>query len=163
MMNQISRVALSIFVLFSASTAFAAPKVGDSATLTGTLTGTGINMKVTTFQKITAYDANKNVYTIEQTQTVGPQPGQTTTAQVNGGDMLTEETAAQIVAGCESQKIGTKENVSVGAGNFSTCKVAGENGSTIWITPVPFGVVKLSTKIPVGTIDLGMASFTRGQ
>ena len=153
---------LSALALAFSTAALAAPKVGDSATLAGNLVGNGINLKVTTFQKITAYDQNTDVFTVEQTQTIGAQ-AQTKDVQVKGSDMLTEETAALIVQGCASQKIGTKEHITVAAGAFDTCRVAGQNGSTLWIAPIPFGVVKLQTAISVGTISLGMSQFTHGR
>jgi hypothetical protein len=158
-----SRLSLSVslFALVAASAAFAMPKVGDSATLDGTLVGQGVNAKVTTNQKITAFNANTGVYTVLQTQTIAGQ-SQSKEVQVASGDMMSEETAAMVVQACESQAIGKKETVNVGAGAFDTCRVAGNDGAVIWIAPVPFGVVKLQTAISVGTINLGMSSFVRG-
>jgi hypothetical protein len=155
-------VLVSLFALVSATAAFAAPKVGDSAVMDGALVGNGVNMKVTTAQKVTAYNANTGVYTVVQTQTVA---GQTQSKEVTvaASDMMSEETAALIVASCESQSIGKKEHVTVGAGQFDTCRVNSENGSILWIAPVPFGVVKLQTAISAGTISLGATAFTRGQ
>lgn len=157
-----SRIVLvSLFALASAS-AFAAPKVGDSATLDGTLVGQGINAKVTTSQTVTAFNANSGVYTVHQVQTIAGQ-SQAKDVNVASDDMMSEETAALIVQFCESQSLGKKERITVAAGTFDTCRVPGNAGSTIWVAPVPFGMVKLSSPLSIGTVDLGMTSFTRGQ
>ena len=153
---------LSILSLVFAASAFAAPKVGDSATLDGSLTGQGVNMKITTFQKITAFDVNTAVYTVEQTQSVADQV-QTKEVSVAASSMMSEESATLIVTHCASEQIGTPEHITVAAGSFDTCRVAAPNGSILWIAPIPFGVVKLSTAIDVGTVNLGASTFTRGK
>ncbi len=153
---------LSLLALAFATTALAAPKVGDSATMDGTLIGDGINAKVSTTQKITALNANTGVYTVLQSQTVAGQV-QSKEVQVAASDLMSEENAALIVSACESQGIGKSEHVAVGAGAFDTCRVTSQNGSLLWIATVPFGVVKIVTKVSAGTVELGASAFTRGQ
>ncbi|MBS1962626.1 MAG: hypothetical protein JST04_10445 [Bdellovibrionales bacterium] len=155
-------LSLSLVALVSAASAFADPKVGDSATLDGTLVGPGLNAKVVTSQKITAYNANTGVYTIAQSQTVA---GQTDSREVQAtaDDMMTEDQAAAVVSMCESGQIGKKEKITVGAGAFDTCHAVGNDGTELWIAAVPFGIVKLQTKVQAGTVSLGASGFTRGQ
>lgn len=153
---------LSAFALFAIPTAFAAPKVGDTATLEGTLVGDGMNARVSTVQKVIASDVNTGVYTVQQVQTIGSQ-STTKEIQVSAGDMITEEIAAKVVELCESQGIGQKERVTVGAGTFNTCRAVGNGGDTIWAAAVPFGYVKLQTKTPAGTVNISLTSFSRGK
>lgn len=152
----------SVLALTLVSSAFAAPKVGDSATLSGTVVGNGVNAPVITNQKITGYNVNTDVYTIVRSQTVAGQ-SQSTEIQVAAGDLLSEETAVMIVMACESQGIGTKEYIKVASGEFDSCRVVGDNGSMIWVASVPFGIVKIETQISIGKVSVGMSSFSRGQ
>lgn len=154
-------LAATILVLASAASAFAGPKVGDSAAMDGFLVGDGMNAKVSTVQKITAYNVNTGVYTILQTQTVGAN-SQSKEVQVVIDDMITDENGAMIVSFCESQAIGKKERITVAAGTYDTCRVTNSTGSVIWVAGVPFGIVKLQTSISAGTITLGAAGFSRG-
>ena len=160
-MKTVSSRLFIFLIAFAATAAYAAPKVGDSATLEGKFSGSGTKADVTTLQKITGYNANTGVYTIEQTQTVGAD-SQTKEIQVKAEDLMSEETATMIVQVCESQGIGKNEKVEVAAGSFTTCRVSND-GATLWVAPVPFGVVKLSTKITAGSVNLGLTKFTRGQ
>lgn len=155
-------LSLSLVALVSATAALADPKIGDSATLDGTLVGPGLNAKVVTSQKITAFNANTGVYTISQSQTVA---GQTDSREVQATaeDMMSEDQAAAVVAACESGQIGKNESIKVGAGTFDTCHAVGNDGTELWIAAVPFGIVKLQTKVQAGTVSLGASGFTRGQ
>jgi translation initiation factor RLI1 len=157
-----SRLVVATFAFGIAVTAQAAPKVGDSATLDGFLnTGNG-KVKVTTAQSITEYNVNTDVYTVKQFQAIGNDT-ETTEVQAGPDEIMSEELAANIVEICESNGLGKKEKVKVAAGTFNTCRVSTDDGSVLWIAAVPFGIVKLTTAIPTGSISLGATSFSRGQ
>lgn len=157
-----SRLLVSVLALVSAASAIAGPKVGDYATMSGALVSDDLNAKVSTTQEITAYNSNTGVYTVRQTQTIGPD-SQSKEVQVVADDLMTEENGAAIATYCESQAIGKKDRITVTAGTYDTCRVTNSNGSILWIAGVPFGVVKLQTKISGGTITLGAAAFSRGR
>jgi hypothetical protein len=144
-----------------ATSAFAAPKVGDQILLEGTYSATGVEMQVSLEKKVSAYNANTDVFAVDTTQKAGPDV-QTTSENVASGDMLSEEVAAQIVEACAGG-IGSVEEIQVKAGSFRTCHTTMEGQVEIWIAPVPFGVVKLRQKAEDGaTTNLELSSFTRG-
>lgn len=150
---------LIIFVsAFVSLTAFAAPKVGDQVEMVGTYTENSKVLGVSFLQKITAYNANTDVYTVEQVQTVDTEV-RTNTLNVSGDQMLSEEAAATIVENCEM--LGKKETVRVPAGTYSSCHV--DSGAQVWIAPVPFGTVRIKTGAGGGILLLELKSIVRGQ
>jgi hypothetical protein len=149
-------LASSLFV----TTAMAAPKVGDQAVFDGTYVAEGMNLKLNLVQKISAYDVNTNVYTVDMATTAGTEV-QNTTNNVAGDEILSEEVAAQIVEACPVE-IGKVETITVPAGTFKTCHVK-EGANEMWIAPVPFGMVKVALPNERGGIStLELSSFTRG-
>ena len=160
-MNKTTIIHLSILGSFlCALSSFAGPKVGDISVMEGSVGRFGQKSLITTTQKITAFDANRGVYTLEQSQVIETQ-SRVHEIQVTEAQMMTEERAAEVVANC-GQGSGKREIVIVRAGTFQTCRANTGDGSTLWIAPVPFGVVKLQTKVPTGTLNLSLSSFSRG-
>lgn len=138
----------------------AGPKVGDTSLMEGSVGRLGQKSAISATQKITAFDANRGVYTVEQAQVIGTQ-SRVHELQVTEAQMMTEERAAEVLANCGGGN-GKRETIIVKAGTFETCRANTGDGSTLWIAPVPFGVVKLQTKVPAGTLDLSLSSFSRG-
>jgi hypothetical protein len=144
-----------------ATTAFAGPKVGDQALLEGVYTAPGISTEVSIEKKISAYDANTDVFTVDATQRVASDV-QTASENVASADMMSDELATQILEAC-SAGIGDIQEIKVKAGSFRTCHVVTEETTEIWIAPVPFGLVKVVSKTDAGeTTNLELSSFTRG-
>lgn len=160
MKKTISALFASTSLLLSVS-AFSAPKVGDQAYMEGTLLSNGATTKVTTTQTILAFAPNTGVYTVRQIETVGGK-SETKDENVSADDLMSEETAAQIVGACESSGIGTLEKIQVKAGTFNTCKLKADNGSALWVAVVPFGIVRLQSNVAAGFIDLSLYSYVRG-
>lgn len=140
---------------------FAAPKVGDTTYMEGSISGGGASTKVTTMQTVISYAANTDVFTVRQLQTMGNE-SKSEEVNVSADDLLNEETAGQIVAYCESNGIGVKEKVVVKAGKFNACKVEGDAGSLLWIAAVPFGIVRFQIPVETGLMDLQLFSFAHG-
>lgn len=158
-MKNMTLASLLFFSIFQSAVAFAAPKVGDQAVMEGTLVGGGVTEKVTTKQTIIAFAANTGVYTVRQMQSLG-ENSQTKDETVLEGDLMSEETAAQIVEACESAGIGMREVIRVKAGKFTACKLKSDSESVLWIAAVPFGVVRLQTPSATGSVDVSLHSFT---
>lgn len=152
---------LSFSCLLLSASAFSSPKIGDLAYMEGTLVDAGESVKVTTTQEIISYVVNTAVYTIRQTQSVGLN-SQTKDENVSADDLMSEETATQIVGACESAGIGAAEKIQVKAGTFDSCKLKSNSGSTVWIAAVPFGVVRLQTRVSDGFVDIALYSYSRG-
>lgn len=151
-------LASALFFSILSVSAFAAPKVGDQAIMEGTLVEEAATQKVITKQTITAFSGSTGVYTVRQMQSLGG-AAETNDVTVSEDDLMSEETAAQIVESCESAGIGAQEEIRVKAGKFKTCKLTGDTGSVLWIGVVPFGVVRLQTPVPTGLIDISLHSF----
>lgn len=152
-----------VFVSALASfSALAAPKVGDTATMTGTFVGSGLNAPASSTQKILSHNPNSGIFGVEQTTALADR-SQTQQKNVAEDDLMSEEMAAQIVEMCEAASIGRRERVTTRAGSFETCRATAQDGATtIWIGSVPFGMVKLKIVDQNGEWNLSLDSFVRG-
>lgn len=135
---------LALSTLVSISAFAQAPAVGDMAKYDVMANGFVGTQKV----ELTGYDANTDLY--EQTTSVESN-GQTNISveSVAGSDLQDRSQLEMIIAMCGLAG-GTVEDVTVAAGTFTTCKLAGEMGGTFHLGVVPFAIVKLTT------VDLSM-------
>lgn len=156
-MKTISALSLSLFIILSTS-AQAGPNVGDFAKLEGVMVENRVSIPLTMIQKVTAFDGT--IYNVEQTQIINSQ-SQVIHTQYAIGDLVTEDKAAEILSECE-KGIGKLEKLKTKAGTLQTCRTESV-GAKIWFAVVPFGVVKISTKTPVGRIDVSITEYGRGE
>lgn len=155
------KVFLSFAALLLSVSAFSAPKVGDTTYMEGTSVEDGVSKKMTTTQTVLAFAPSTGIYTIRQMQTVGG-VSESRDVGVTADDILSEETATEIVALCESNGLGKNEKIEVKAGKFNTCKLKSETGSVLWLAPVPFGIVRFQTTTASGVMEMKLHSYTRG-
>lgn len=146
--------------VFLTASVFAAPKVGDTASMEGSTVEGGVSKKMTTTQTVMTYTVSTGIYVIRQSQTIGG-VSEEKTVSVSADDILSEETAAEIVTACESDGLGKNEVIEVKAGKFNTCKLKSESGS-VWLGPVPFGVVRFQSTAPLGNMEMQLHRYVRG-
>ncbi len=137
--------------------AFAAPKVGDTVTMEGSMAG----IPVTIVESIISYNANTDVFVVRQSQTMGTQT-QTVEQNAPSQNIMSEETGAMVVANCAAMG-GSLETINVKAGAFNACKLPIDATSTVWVASVPFGMVRMDATSPDGNLSVGLSSFSRGQ
>jgi len=155
------KVFLASMALLLSSSAFSAPKVGDSTYMEGTSVEDGVSKKITATQTILAFAPSTGMYTVRQIQTVGGL-SESRDVSVAADDILSEETATEIVAQCESNGLGKNEKIEVKAGKFNTCKLKNESDSVLWLAPVPFGIVRFKTTAASAVLEMQLHSYTRG-
>lgn len=130
--------------------AYAGPRVGDSATYVGA----DDNMNYQMTQTVKAFSAATGMYTMT-VQIVMNGRDQTHDEQMAADSFPSDEMIDQILANCAMMG-GVSERITVGAGTFDTCNVSGT-----YFGKVPFGIVK--TTIEGTSSFMELVSFTRGQ
>jgi hypothetical protein len=144
-----------------ATSAFALPKVGDQVVMDGAYVAEGVSVKLNQVQKLSAYNVNTNVFTLDVVTTAGSEV-QNQSHNVAADEIISEEMAAQFVELCPVE-IGKVETITVPAGTFKTCHIQQEK-TEIWIAPVPFGMVKVVVPHEEGGAStLELSSFVRGK
>lgn len=155
------KVFLASIILLISVSAFSAPKVGDTTHMEGTSVEESVSKKMATTQTVLAFAPSTGIYTIRQMQTVGG-VSESRDVSVTSDDILSEETATEIVALCESNGLGKNEKIEVKAGKFNTCKLKSESGSVLWLAAVPFGIVRFQTTTASGVMEMQLHTSTRG-
>lgn len=136
-----------LLAAFVSASAFAAPKVGDTATYAGTQAGMALEVTTT----IVAFNAAAGTYTVKTDMLVAGQRNSSTEEQA-GDDILDIETGRQLVANCADAG-GVPASITVRAGTFQTCNLQG-----VFIGAVPFGLVKGD----MGGVQFELVSFRSG-
>jgi hypothetical protein len=135
----------------AASSSFAMPTVGDSASydLVQTMSGQTVNYSIT--ETLTGYDAANKQFSEASLATYNGQSSSTTKV-VLASKLLTDAQVTSYVAGCTGIG-GVNETITVPAGTFNTCKVSStQNGTTgtINVALVAFGIVRYESSDATG-------------
>lgn len=151
------RLAVMSLLFMLSGVALAAPSVNDTAFFSGTVKMQGRRLAITSEVQLVSFDAKKNAF---QQRTVSAYAGQVQTHEewVPAGNILSAETAANVIAGCVDLG-GQLEKIEVAAGEFDTCVLPTDDAETtslVWIAPVPFGVVKSHTIARDGSMESEM-------
>ena len=113
-----------VFAVLLASTNLFAQnaRVGDSATLVGTLSG----QTIITNNEIIAYDANEDKYLMASNVMIPGQGTFTQNTELTADELMTPEKGQLIVVMCP-QVGGVVEEIDLSMGRFTTCKLPVQN------------------------------------
>lgn len=156
--------AIILFSALFAVHAFAA-KVGDSVTLTGTITQGSMSIPAVQTMTVKSFDAASQKFKVVVDVTINGQK-QTNESDAGAQDIGDEAQFQQVVANCEFAN-GVRETLQTSVGAIETCKLTqpAQNGGTeiINIGAVPFGAVRIENKMASGmNIVLTLSALTRG-
>lgn len=149
----LSLISTLLFCAFSS----AMPRIGDTATYSGTVQYQGQNYQARITQTITQFNSSTDQYTVQRTTEVQGSSN-TESEMVQKSDLLSADIIQNLLGQC-SQANGVLEQVSAPAGNFSTCRLTSDDGSIVNLGMVPFGVVKVRSS----QADLQIERFSFGQ
>ncbi|MBK9294437.1 MAG: hypothetical protein IPM57_08330 [Oligoflexia bacterium] len=147
-------VLLTISLMFIANTAMAMPSVGDvvahkmTVTVKMNATGETKTVELMSTMKITAYDAAKKEFTVEQT-VMGEQV-KSEVFQAGETDMPSDASIKDALEKCASYG-GQNATVTISGKSFEVCKLKGAE-SELWVGAVPFSIVYANStkKYPEG-------------
>lgn len=147
-----NKLILVLFAMMSVS-AFAGPKVGDSASYVGTLNGAPATMTTS----ITSFNPATSKFLVTTLVIISGQT-QTEVDEQDPTEIMSDEMTGPILANC-TQYGGVLETITVVAGTFDTCKLQGNMNFGM----VPFGLVRgTDMQSSDGVINLELSSFSRG-
>lgn len=139
-------------------TAQAMPKVGDSATHSGTTVANGQTYLVQVTNSLVAYNASADMFTQNTVTTIEGHGTRQKQELVKSSDLIGDATIDALLADCAGNG-GVDEVVTVPAGTFATCRIAGDDGAQYNLGKVAYGIVKMTST----ATNLNLQSFTNGQ
>lgn len=147
--------------LVFATMAQASPAVGDYSKFVLTITNAQVSLVGSYEAAIIGLDGE--AFKMSTTTTFPNSPADYNEESVTADRLASDADIAAILSGCR-QFGGKLEKVTVPAGTFNTCALPTEDGGTIWIGQVPFGVVKQHQFSPEGDeAVLELEMFVVGQ
>lgn len=157
----LAALAASISELAFGEIAFAAPKVGDTATFDATVTVGAATTKATAVLELLKQDGEKFLQRTTVTYE-GAQPS-VTEEWKESSELLDDARVDEVLAACAAQG-GKPGKITVPAGTFEACELGyDDDGSagTDWIAKVPFGTAKseYTLKADGKRVELSLRSF----
>ena len=117
------------------------PKVGDYATYSFTTNG----FQGTSKNELTSFDAASNSFVKTVTTTFNGQT-QSQSETVRADELSSTDQLQALLALCEDPNVGgTIEQISITAGSFTSCRLNAQQGGTVNMAVVPFGVATVNT------------------
>ncbi len=139
-MIRLLALALSVVSL----SAYATPKVGDTAVFDVKLGLNGQSAEAINQIELVQFDLSKNSYLERQTFTMAGRAPETSDNWKTSDEYLTDSVIEEVLSNCAARG-GLAQKIYVTAGEFNTCAVnfdTPEASGVLWIGKVPFGVVK---------------------
>lgn len=150
-------------IVLSSLIAMATPRVGDQVSYNVVVTTNQGTANGTLTFMLTAYDLATDSWTKQTQVNIGNNANQSS-EQVSSKSLLSDEMIQNILMNC-AQSNGRNEALQTPAGAINTCALDYEqNGSntTIWIGPVPMGIVQFQSKNAESSTMGTLSSFVNG-